>query len=330
MNNFFVVGNGSWASSFGNYLADIGKNVTIYGRNSKDIEEISKTHVNKKYLPNHRLNSAIQWTDSLNDMKPDDIVVIAISSQAISKFVESNAFLLEGRDIILLSKGIDINSGMLLIDVIKSHLKKSNVSVISGPSHAEEVIIKMPTAVVIAGEDEGFLKKIQKEISSEILRLYRSKDEVGVELSGALKNIIAIAVGIADGLGYGDNTKAAIMTRGMNEIIKFAKTFGAKDTTFLGLSGFGDLIVTCMSDHSRNNRFGKYIGRGYSVDDAIEKVGMVVEGYYTLKVAHTISKDRNIDTPLFDFLYHILYEESETEIKESVDKLMLRNYKEEI
>ncbi len=329
MNNFFIIGNGSWASSFGNYLAGIGKSVTIYGRNANDIAEISRTHINKKYLPHHKLNESIKWTSSVRDMKPDDTVVIAISSQAISAFVEAHSSSLEGKNIILLSKGIDINSRMLLVDVIQSRLEKANVSVISGPSHAEEVIINMPTAVVIAGKNEEFLKAMQNNISSETLRLYRSKDEVGVELSGALKNIVAIAVGIAEGLGYGDNTKAAIMTRGMNEIIKFAKTYGAKDTTFLGLSGFGDLIVTCTSEHSRNKRFGKYVGSGYGVKEAIDKVGMVVEGYYTLKVAHDIAKERDIDTPLFNYLYHILYEDHTADIKEAVSKLMLRNYKEE-
>ncbi len=329
MNNFFIIGNGSWASSFGNYLANIGKSVTIYGRNSEDIDEISKTNVNEKYLPGFKLNESIEWTSSLDGLNDDHTVVLAISSQAISKFLDANRGLLDGNDVIILSKGIDIESRKVLSDVVSDKTNSATISVISGPSHAEEVIKDMPTAVVVAGENEEIIKRIQSEVSSKTLRLYRSKDIMGVELSGALKNIVAIAVGIADGLGYGDNTKAAIMTRGMNEIIKFAKSFGAKDTTFLGLSGFGDLIVTCTSMHSRNRRFGNLIGEGYSVEDAIKKVGMVVEGYYTLKVTYDIAKDRGIDTPLFSILYNILYENNFDDIKEVVGKLMLRDYKEE-
>ncbi len=329
MNSFFIIGSGSWASSFGNYLANIGKNVTIYGRNKENIKAISSTNMNEKYLPGFLLNDSIKWTSSLKDIKACDTIVFAISSQAISKFVQENYRFLEEKDIIILSKGIDINSGMLLNDIVEKYVKNVNVSVISGPSHAEEVIRDMPTAVVIAGKDEALIKRIQSDISSKTLRLYRSKDIVGVELSGALKNIVAIAVGIADGLGYGDNTKAAIMTRGMNEIIKFANTFGASSNTFLGLSGFGDLIVTCMSQHSRNRRFGTLIGKGYTVDNAINKVGMVVEGYYTLKVAYDIAKTKGIDTPLFNMLYTILYEDNNKDINEVIDGLMLRDYKEE-
>ncbi len=329
MNNFFIIGNGSWASSFGNYLANIGKSVTIYGRNSENIDEISKTRINEKYLPGFKLNESIKWTSSLDGLNDSNTVVLAISSQAISKFLDANKGVLDSKDVIILSKGIDIQSKKVLSDVVAEKTNSASISVISGPSHAEEVIKDMPTAVVVAGENEEVIKRIQSEISSKTLRLYRSKDIVGVELSGALKNIVAIAVGIADGLGFGDNTKAAIMTRGMNEIIKFAKSFGAKDTTFLGLSGFGDLIVTCTSMHSRNRRFGNLVGEGYSVEDAIKKVGMVVEGYYTLKVTHDIARDRKIDTPLFSILYNILYESDYKDIKEVVSKLMLREYKEE-
>ncbi len=327
MTNFFIVGSGSWACAFGNYLSSIDKNVTIYGRNKNVIDEIKKTGINKKYLPDFNLNSSIKWTNSLNDITENDVVIIAISSQSIREFVYSNRDILGNKKIIILSKGIDIKTKKFMSQIVSEVTNEENILVISGPSHAEEVIKSMPTAVVVAGKDECLVKKIQLEISSNKLRLYRSNDILGVELAGAIKNIVAILVGVSIGLGFGDNTNAAIMTRGMNEIVKFSKIYGAKFNTFLGLSGFGDLIVTCTSKHSRNRKFGEYIGMGFSVEDAINKVGMVVEGYYTLKAVIEIAENKEIELPLFSLLYDLLY--NDRDMNGLIDKLMLREYREE-
>ncbi len=318
MKNFFIIGNGSWGTAFGNYLANIGHNVTIYGINSKQITETSKININQAYFPDIKLNSTIKWTNSLNDLNQEQIIVLAISSQAIANFVQQNKQFLDKKTIILLSKGIDINHKQRLSTIINQFLEDSELIVISGPTHAEEVIKNTPTAAIIAGTNRKLTQQIQQQISSDIFKLYFSEDLIGVELAGALKNIIAILTGMIDGLKLGDNTKAAVMTKGMTEIIKFAEFFGAQKSTFLGLSGYGDLIVTCNSQHSRNRRFGVYVSQGISVKQALEKVGMVVEGYYTLEVVHNLANKNNIELPLIDYLYQILYQNQSLDPKNPI------------
>lgn len=317
MKDFFIIGNGSWGTAFGNYLANRGHKVTIYGINSKDIIATAKTNINQKYFPQIELNKNIKWTNSLDDLLDNQIIVFAINAQAVANFIKNNSKILDNKIVINLSKGIDIDSKTRLSTVINKYLKKSELIIISGPTHAEEVIKELPTAAIITGENEKTTKNLQQEISSDNFKLYYCDDLIGVEIAGALKNIIAIIIGMAEGLGLGDNTKAAIMTKGMNEIIQFAKHFGAKESTFLGLSGYGDLIVTCASKYSRNKKFGTYIGQSLDTEDAIKKVGMVVEGYYTLEVVHNIAKDKDIRIPLINYLYKILYEKEKINLKDS-------------
>jgi glycerol-3-phosphate dehydrogenase (NAD(P)+) len=213
-------------------------------------------------------------------------------------------------------------------EVCKEIIPNNPYIVLSGPSHAEEVGKDLPTTVVAASENKNYAKKIQEIFTSNTFRVYTNEDVKGVELGGSLKNVIAIASGISDGLGYGDNTKAALMNRGIIEISRLADKLGADKMTFLGLAGIGDLIVTCTSMHSRNRRAGILIGKGKSVEEAIKEVGMVVEGIYTTEAAFKLAKENNVEMPIVEELYKIIYEGKKA--KESVDSLMTRDKKDEL
>ncbi len=321
-----IIGSGSWGSAFAHHLSRIGHDVTVYGIDKSLIEYVREKRENPHFLPGVILDSRIKWTYEIEDIRDCEVFVMAISAQAISGFLSQNRDLLSDKIFVNLSKGIDLNSLKTIGQLVR---EKTNCKYfcISGPSHAEEVGIDTPTAVTIAGDDEAIAKKLQKEFSSDTFRIYYSKDTTGVELAAAFKNVLAIMIGLADGLGFGDNTKAAIMTRGSFEIMRLAMSYGSKLETFLGLSGYGDIIVTCTSLHSRNRRWGKFIAQGYSVEEASQKVGMVVEGVKTLEAALKMAKEKNIEMPLFENLYKVIYEAKKP--KETVYELMTREFKEE-
>ncbi|MBG0765104.1 MAG: NAD(P)-dependent glycerol-3-phosphate dehydrogenase, partial [Tissierellales bacterium] len=293
-------------------------------------KSIKETRENKKYLPNIKIPDTVKVVNSYREaIDICNIVVLAIPSQNIrGLLVELKDYLSNSTLVVNVSKGIEQKTLKTISEVCKEIIPNNPYIVLSGPSHAEEVGKDLPTTVVAASENKNYAKKIQEIFTSNTFRVYTNEDVKGVELGGSLKNVIAIASGISDGLGYGDNTKAALMNRGIIEISRLADKLGADKMTFLGLAGIGDLIVTCTSMHSRNRRAGILIGKGKSVEEAIKEVGMVVEGIYTTEAAFKLAKENNVEMPIVEELYKIIYEGKKA--KESVDSLMTRDKKDEL
>lgn len=326
--NIAVIGAGSWGTAFGRYLSLQGHRVRVFGRNPDKIRRINQTHQNSEYLPGIELPPDMVFSSRIEEVAAEaDLLINAISSQYIREQYAAFRDVI-GKDlpIINLSKGIELRSLQLIHQVFREIYPDNPYAALSGPSHAEEVAIDMPTTLVVASADEDLAHLVQS-LSSRTIRIYRSNDLLGVETGGALKNIIALAVGVSDGIGFGDNTQAAIMTRGMAEIMRMGAMLGAKTETFLGLSGFGDLIVTCTSRHSRNRRCGRLIGQGMSVEQATEQVGMVVEGIRTMEAAQALANQLGIDMPLTKALYDIIHEGAS--IADTIIELMERDYKRE-
>lgn len=326
--NIGVIGAGSWGTAFADYLVRQGNNVVVYGRDQALMDEINTTHVNKKYLAEVRLEESLLFTSDLDRVvNGKDLLVNALSAQQVSGFYTANkAYFKTVTPIVNLSKGIEVGTLRLMNQVFSDIFPNWPYATLSGPSHAEEVSKQMPTTLVVASSDSALCHQVQS-ISSNSMRIYRSDDLIGVELGGSLKNIIAVVVGISDGLGFGDNTRAAIMTRGMSEIMQMALLLGAREKTFLGLSGFGDLIVTCTSKHSRNRNCGELIGKGYPVKEAMQKIGMVVEGIYTMESTYELAHKLGVDMPLTTAL-HALINEHKTVYQVLID-LMGRDFKDE-
>lgn len=323
-----IVGAGSWGTAFGRYLHRLGHQVAIYGRNPDKLRLIRQTGRNEEYLPGIDLPPDMLFSSDIGQVIAGaELLVNAISSQYIRRqYGQFGDVIPADLPIINLSKGIELKSLQLIHQVFGEIYPANPYAALSGPSHAEEVAIDMPTTLVVASKDETLAHRIQS-LSSRSLRIYRSDDLLGVETGGALKNIIALAAGVSDGIGFGDNTQAAIMTRGMAEIMRLGAALGAKTETFLGLSGFGDLIVTCTSRHSRNRRCGYLIGRGETVEQAIAQVGMVVEGIRTMEAAHSLAAGLGIDMPLTQALYDIIHEGAS--VADTITELMERDYKQE-
>lgn len=322
-----ILGAGTWATAIANLLSDKYK-VLVYARNINDVENINKDHINKKYFPNINLSSNIRATSELKEIFKNQYIVNAIPTQSIrSLILKSKGYINDNHIFINLSKGLELKTHLRISDIFKDLKINSTYAILSGPSHAEEVIKNVPTAVVCACDDLYVAERIQNIFMREYFRVYTSDDVVGVELGGAIKNVLAFSIGIATGLNYGDNTKAAIMTRGIHEMSKFALKQGANIKTINGLAGVGDLIVTATSMHSRNNRAGILIGEGYSAEEACNKIHMVVEGIPTTKAIYELAKDLDIELPITNELYKVLYEGKNP--KESVIHLMNRDRKSE-
>ncbi len=324
-----VLGGGSWATALSKLLSENGHNVTVWLRDEAQAKDLSLNRVNKKYLPNVRIPENIGFTSDINEAaERAEILLLVVPTQMVREVLKQikNEYK-DGKIIINASKGIEISTMKLVSDIVKDEAKNSIFAVLSGPSHAEEVGLSMPTAITLACEDKDIAEEIQDIFMSEYFRVYTNEDVIGAELGGALKNIIALGAGISDGVGYGDNAKAALINRGIVEIARLGIAMGADKHTFYGLTGIGDLIVTCTSRHSRNWNAGYLIGQGLSRDEAIKKVGMVVEGIPTTYAAYKLSKKLNVDMPIVDAMYDIL--ENKAGVKETVNKLMLRDKKEE-
>lgn len=318
-----VLGSGSWGTAMAMCLADNGHSLLLWSRSEETTKELEKTHINKKYLPGVVLPENIKYTSDISECAESDIVIIAIPSHTVRDVCKKFApFAKHGQIIISISKGFDTEKYNRLSQVIKEEIPSCTVAAMSGPSHAEEVVKKLPTTNVVACADIETAKYIQSIFMSEYFRIYTTDDIVGVELGGSLKNVIALCAGISDGLGYGDNTKAALMTRGMAEIIRLGLAMGARYETFTGLSGIGDLIVTCTSMHSRNRRAGILIGQGKTPEEAQNEVKMVVEGVKTAKAVKYLSDKYNIEMPISQVAYEVLFEGMS--VKESVSALMNR------
>ena len=324
------LGCGSWGAAMGNLLASKGIDVTMWHRNPRVIHQMdsSRQHYlvdNLFFTDNVSFNTSVKHAIS-----NASIVVLALPSQKIRSLIKDNLSYFRGDQIIVtLSKGIEIDTLMTVSDIINEVLSKVSPKVValSGPSHAEEVVLGHPTALVAASECVKSAKTVQKLFAAEMLRTYLNKDIKGVELGGAMKNVIAIAAGICDGIGYGDNSKAALMTRGMSEISQLGKAMGAKERTFRGLSGYGDLIVTCLSKHSRNRKLGQLIGEGQKLSRIVNKMNMIAEGVSTAKSVHQLSARNKIEMPIHEGIYKVLFEGKDP--KDSVYELMNRKLSEE-
>lgn len=303
-----ILGCGSWGSAIANLLARIGHEVHMYTRNEKQYARIQSVGDNPGYLEDFTFDPSIQVHLSVEEtIDGADGIVLAVPTGAVRSTMEAVARAGSKAPVINLAKGLEQGSHLRLSQVAKEILPDSPYIVLSGPSHAEEVAKLMPTTVLVCAEDEKYALWAQDLFTYDSFRVYVQDDMIGVEIGGALKNIIALGAGLSDGLGYGDNAKAALMTRGLTEIQRLGIALGAKPITFQGLSGIGDLIVTCTSVHSRNWRFGNFIGKGMDPDAAIEKVGMVVEGYKTTKACYELSREIGIEMPITEKLYDVLY-----------------------
>lgn len=325
MKNIAIIGSGSWGVALAVHLASIGNNVKIWS-----FEEEEKNIINNerkcKFLPGLNLPENISCsTDFEEAIKDTDFILHVTPSKFTRNIFRQYKQYVENRPIIICSKGFEKETLKTLDEIILEEMPTAKVGVLSGPSHAEEVSIAIPTALVVASKHKEILELIQKTFMSERMRIYTSDDVKGVELGGALKNIIAFCAGVASGIGLGDNTFAALITRGLKEITRLGIQLGGKCETFYGLTGLGDLIVTCLSEHSRNRRAGKLIGQGKSLEDTRKEVGMVIESLDNIEVAYKLGKIHNIEMPIVETVYEVLYENLNPE--EAVKRLMTRNKK---
>ncbi|MHC0036107.1 NAD(P)H-dependent glycerol-3-phosphate dehydrogenase [Pseudoneobacillus sp. C159] len=324
-----VLGAGSWGTALAMVLADNNHEVRLWSHNPSQVEEINTKHQNHKYLPNIELPIGIKAYSSLDAAITDTInVVLAVPTKAIREVVSKLRDLQpkEPLTIVHVSKGIEPDTLLRISEMIKEELPReylTEVVVLSGPSHAEEVSLRHPTTVTVSAENMKIAEEIQDLFINHNFRVYTNPDVIGVEIGGALKNIIALAAGITDGLGYGDNAKAALMTRGLAEIARLGTKMGASPLTFSGLTGIGDLIVTCTSVHSRNWRAGNLLGKGQSLDEVLDNMGMVVEGVRTTKAAHQLAKKFDVKMPIANALYDVLF--NGVYPKDAVDHLMARD-----
>jgi len=328
-----VAGAGSWGTALAMVLADNGHDVRLWGNNQAQIEEINSSHTNKQYLPDIRLPEAIVgYTDLEAALKGVDTVILAVPTKAIREVTKKIcAVSKQPLTVVHVSKGIEPDTLMRISEMIEQDADAAivkDIVVLSGPSHAEEVSLRHPTTVTASSKNMEAAEKVQDLFINQNFRVYTNSDIVGVEIGGALKNIIALAAGITDGLGYGDNAKAALMTRGLAEIARLGTVMGANPLTFSGLSGVGDLIVTCTSVHSRNWRAGNMLGKGQKLDDVLENMGMVVEGVRTTKAAHQLAEKYNVKMPITMALYDVLFKN--VNVRDAVDSLMSRDKRSEM
>ena len=323
-----VIGNGSFGTAIANVIAHNGHRVTIYGRNKEDINNTQESRVNEKYLPGALLYDKIRFTSNIRTaVGKRDIIIFAIPAQQFGSFLEKNAKYIDKNAIIVnLAKGIENKSLKTMSQIAKKFIKNKYVAV-SGPSHAEEIVRNYPTTVVAASEDEKAAKEIQNIMMSKTFRVYTTNDIIGVELGGALKNVIALGTGITDGMNFGDNSKAALMTRGIHEISRLGETMGANGETFSGLSGIGDLMVTCSSDLSRNRRCGLLIGGGMTPEEAVAEIKTTVEGIYTVEAASKLAKKLKVDMPITNAIKAVI--DGKLNPRDAVEMLMNRDKKQE-
>lgn len=320
-----IVGAGSWGTALAVLLANNGHDVTVWSYNSSEVLELSHSFENKRKLPGVIIPSSVSFTDDVAfAVKNKDVVITVVPSIHIKNTAKLIApYISEGQVIVNASKGIDSKTLMTISEQIQTEIPNANVAVLSGPSHAEEVGKGLPTTCVIGAENESEAKALQEIFMSDVFRAYTSTDIVGIEVGASLKNVIALAAGIADGLGYGDNTKAALITRGIAEITRLGIKMGGKPETFAGLAGIGDLIVTCASQHSRNRRAGVLIGQGYSAEDAMKEVNMVVEGVYSARAALALARKYGESMPIVEQINEVLFNNKNPEV--AVKELMLRD-----
>lgn len=327
MKNIAIIGSGSWGVALAVYLANQGKKVKIWSF-AKEEADLINNEKKCKFLPNIILPEGIECTLSYEEtIKDSEIILHVTPSKFTRSIVKEYKKFVTNQPIIICSKGFEKDSLKTLDEVIQEEMPEAKIGVLSGPSHAEEVSIGVPTVLVVASKHEDVLEMVQKDFMSKDLRIYTSKDVKGVELGGALKNIIAFCAGTAAGIGLGDNSFAALITRGLTEISRLGIALGGEKDTFYGLSGLGDLIVTCLSEHSRNRKAGKLIGQGKTLEETKKEVGMTIESIDNIEVAYELAKINNIEMPIVQMVYDVLY--NKLDPKKAVQMLMTRDRKSE-
>lgn len=320
-----VIGAGSWGTALALLLDANGNDVTVWSYKPEEVKALNETRVHKSKLPGIPLPESMKFTSIMAEaVEGMDVVVLAVPSSTTRTTARNmKPFVKESQILVNVSKGIEESTLLTLSDQIEEEIPHADVAVLSGPSHAEEVGRGIPTTVVIGAKTEATAKYLQGLFMSDVFRVYISSDILGIEIGGSLKNVIALAAGMADGLGYGDNTKAALITRGIAEITRLGVAMGGKKESFAGLAGIGDLIVTCASTHSRNRKAGYLIGQGKTMQEAMDEVKMVVEGVYSAKAAKKLADKYNVSMPIVEEVNKILFEEKKAE--EAVRDLMVRD-----
>ena len=327
MKNIAIIGSGSWGVALAIHLAKLGNNIKIWSF-AEDERDLINKEKKCKFLPNVTLPDGIEATNSYEyAIKGSDFIIHVTPSKFTRDTVKQYKQYVTNQPIVICSKGFEKDSMLTLDEVVQEEIPNAKIAVLSGPSHAEEVGRGLPTTVCIGATTEKTAKYLQEMFMNEVFRVYISPDMLGMELGGSLKNVIALAAGIADGMGYGDNTKAALITRGIAEIARLGVKMGGAIETFSGLTGIGDLIVTCASVHSRNRKAGYLMGQGKSMQEAMDEVQMVVEGVYSAKAAAKLGKKYGVAMPIIDKVNEILFEGKDP--KEAVNELMLRDSKAE-
>jgi len=327
MRNIAIIGSGSWGVALAIHLSKQGHNVKIWSFSQEECDMINNEK-KCKFLPKVDLPDGIMCTTSYKEaIDGTDFIIHVTPSKFTRNIVKEYKQYVTTQPIVICSKGFEKDSLLTLDEVIKEEIPNAKIAVLSGPSHAEEVSISLETVLVAASKHDAVLKLVQDTFMSNKMRIYTSRDVKGVELGGALKNIIAFCAGVAAGIGLGDNTFAALITRGLAELTRLGVALGGQKETLYGLSGLGDLIVTCLSEHSRNRRAGKLIGQGKTLEETKQEVGMVIESIDNIEVAYELGKLHNIEMPIVEAVYGILYKGLKAE--EAVDMLMNRAKKSE-
>lgn len=327
--NISILGTGSWGTANAVLLANARHNVTVWGRNTESVEEICRTHINARYLPGVELPASIRWTsDSSEALKGADVVVVAVPSKHFEAVCKQFRDTFPKEAIVVsLTKGFSPTTHKRMTEIAKDVFETERVVVMSGPSHAEEVVRELPTAVTVASKDDFSARLVQTVWTGPRFRVYTSNDVIGVECGGAVKNVLALAVGAADGLGLGDNTRAALITRGLTELTRFACALGGHAETLAGLSGAGDLIVTCTSRHSRNHSVGERLGRGESLSAIVSSMQMVAEGVGNAQIVHEIACAHGIEMPIANCVWKMCSENYPA--RTALEDLMSRPMKDE-
>lgn len=322
-----VLGPGSWGTALAQVLAENGHEVRLWGNHEAQIDEINTYHTNRHYLPDLKIPESIKGEKNLkNAVKDADAVLFVVPTKAIRSVAQEFAQVAENKPVIIhASKGLEQDTHKRISEVLIEEIPEEHrqgVVVLSGPSHAEEVAVHDITTITAACKDEALATYAQKLFMNDYLRIYTNPDVIGVETGAALKNIIALGAGALHGLSYGDDAKAAIMTRGLAEISRLGVAMGANPLTFIGLSGVGDLIVTCTSVHSRNWRAGNLLGKGHKLDEVLDNMGMIVEGVSTTKAAKELADSMNVSMPITETIYEVLY--NDKDVRQACRELMTR------
>ena len=320
-----IIGSGSWGVAIGNYLAEKGNKVKIWSFSEEEKEIINNKHT-CKFIPDMVINENVVCSNDIKEVvEGSDFIIHVTPSKFTRSVLKTYKDYIEDKPVIICSKGFENDTLETLDQVFKEEVKNVRIAALSGPSYATEVVKHIPTAIILGSEDEKILDEIPQILSSETMRIYKSRDIIGAEVGGGLKNIVAFCAGIAAELNYGTNAQAALITRGLAEISRLGVKMGAKRETFYGLSGLGDLILTCSSDESRNRRAGRLIGKGLSIDEAKKEIGMTIESIDNIEIAKKLSEKYNVEMPIVNAVYDVLY--NNLNPKDAAVRLMTRELK---